>query len=205
MKELLFINSYPGDKDAFSDKVRAVSSRLGINPNWLMATMNKESKLNPQARNTAFPVQGGYATGLIQFTPDTARALGTTTSDLYSMGGVEQLDYVEKYFRSIGAAGRMRSYFDVYIAVFFPAAIGYKDTDLIQTRKISASKIAQQNPAIDLNKDGVITVAEFKEYLVKGFSSKAKKLLEGIKQGAVDNLLPLAAFIALIYAYNLKK
>lgn len=205
MENLLFIEKYAGDRAAFSNKVRAVSSRLGIDPNWLTATMYKESKLNPQARNTAFPVQGGYATGLIQFTPDTARSLGTTTAELYNMGGVEQMDYVEKYFRSIGAAGRMRSYYDVYIAVFFPAAIGYKDTDLIQTRKLSASRIAQQNPAIDLNRDGVITVAEFKEYLVKGFSSKAKKILEGIKQGAVNNLLPLAAFIALIYAYNLKK
>lgn len=118
------------------------------------------------------------------------------------MSGTDQLNYVEWYFQKIGAAGKMNSYFDVYMAVFFPAAIGFKDTDVIKSRNLSASRVAQQNPAIDLNSDGVITVKEFKEYLVKGFSDRVKKAVNAFKHGAVDNLLPLAAFVALIYAYH---
>lgn len=175
MADLVFLDKYKGDKVAFSNKVRAISADLGIDPNWLMATMYKESKLNPQAQNTKFPVGGGYATGLIQFIPDTARRLGTSTDALYRMDGIQQLDYVKKYFQPY--AGRMKSYFDVYIAVFFPAAIGLPDNAPIATKSISASTVARNNPAIDLNKDGSITVAEFKEYLTGGFTATIKNIL----------------------------
>lgn len=175
MTALAFEDKVRGDRAAFVAKVRAIASELGTNPNWLMGVMWAESKLNPQAQNTVYPVQGGYATGLIQFTPDTARSLGTSTAALLDMDGVQQLDYVKKYFRPY--SGRLRSYFDVYAAVFFPAAIGKPDAWVFQTSRLSASTIARQNPAVDLNDDGKITVGEFKEYLKNTIPVRLRKLI----------------------------
>jgi hypothetical protein len=45
--------------------------------------------------------KGGKAVGLIQFSPTTARSLGTSAQALKGMDALKQLEYVEKYFRDI--------------------------------------------------------------------------------------------------------
>lgn len=137
----------------FTEKVRYISDKLGINPNWLMWVMFFESSLNPRAVNS-----GTGATGLIQFMPSKARSLGTTTADLLQMSAVEQLDFVYLYLKPY--AGRMNCMIDVYFAVFFPVAMNKPDDYVLQTAKLSASKIASQNGGFDLNKDGQITRSE---------------------------------------------
>ena len=79
------------------------------------------------------------------------------------MSNVEQLDYVYKYYRPY--AGRMNNLYDVYLVTFFPAALGKADNWVLQTSSLSPRIIAEQNPAIDLNKDKQITVGEFKRYV----------------------------------------
>lgn len=157
---MLFLDKYKGDKDAFEQKVRALAVKLSINPDWLMATMMLESSLNPQAVN-----RYTNATGLIQFMPKTATALGTSVQQLYAMDGVQQLDYVYAYLKPY--AGTMDNLADVYFAVFFPAAIGRSDDWTLQTSKLSASIIAKQNSGYDLNSDGVLTVGEVREAIYK--------------------------------------
>lgn len=146
------------NKEAFLNKVVSISNQLDINPNWLMFVMYWESGLNPAIRN-----KYSGATGLIQFMPATATALGTSVSVLANMSNVEQLDYVYKYYRPY--AGRMNNLYDVYLVTFFPAALGKADNWVLQTSSLSPRIIAEQNPAIDLNKDKQITVGEFKRYV----------------------------------------
>lgn len=146
------------NKEAFLNKVVSISNQLGINPNWLMFVMYWESGLNPAIRN-----KYSGATGLIQFMPATATALGTSVSALANMSNVEQLDYVYKYYRPY--AGHMNNLYDVYLVTFFPAALGKADNWVLQTSSLSPRIIAEQNPAIDLNKDKQITVGEFKRYV----------------------------------------
>lgn len=134
-------------------KTAIVADILGVQPEWLENVMWIESRLNPQAVNK---VSG--ATGLIQFMPATAKALGTTTDELLKMDFDQQMEYVYLYLRPY--RGKMKSQVDVYLAVFFPAAIGQPDDYVLQTSKLSAALIAKQNPAYDLNKDGKITKAE---------------------------------------------
>lgn len=197
MKELIYSDKYSGsDRAAFIQKVIEVSRRIGIDANWLMAVMWKESRLNPRAQNTAFLVEGKPATGLIQFVESTARELGTSTDALYNMSGVEQLDFVEKYFKRY--KGRLNSYFDTYAAVFFPAAIGKPDSWIFETNRLSRSVIARSNPAVDLDSNGFITVGEFKKYLLGGFSAKVKKLLS-----AGANVLKGGGFWALVVMASL--
>lgn len=152
---------------SFEQTVRNISTTLGINPNWLMMVMWSESRLNAQAVNK----QPGdnenpqvrattRATGLIQFMPDTALTLGTTTKALFAMNAIDQLGYVYKYFKPW--IGRIKSYFDLYMVTFFPDAVGRPDDYILQTKKLSASTIAKQNPFFDVNKDGKLTVGEIK-------------------------------------------
>ena len=61
----------------FRNKVRTIASGLGTTPNFLMAAMAFETgrSFNPAQLNEA----GSGAVGLIQFMPNTATALGTSS------------------------------------------------------------------------------------------------------------------------------
>ena len=151
-------NSYRND---FVKKVREVSNRLDINPNWLMAIMYSES-----ARTFSPSIQNSIgATGLIQFMPSTARGLGTTTTELKNMSAVEQLDYVEKYLNVY--KNKLKSYLDTYFAIFFPLAIGKPDDWVLQGAGLSSSLIANQNKMFNPNKDGKIQVWEVKKVMLE--------------------------------------
>jgi len=156
-------NSYRND---FVKKVREVSTRLDIDPNWLMAIMYWESAstFSPSIQNSI------GATGLIQFIPSTATSLGTSTSELRKMTAVQQLDYVEKYLKAY--KGKYNNYIDVYFAVFFPLAIGKPDDWVIQAKGISALQVYNSNPAFRVLKDGKIRVWEVKKVMLEKLPSE---------------------------------
>ena len=155
---LLYIEKVKENQKAFADKVIDISKKLKINPNWLMLVMYSESRFNHRKPNP-----DGGATGLIQFMPATAAWLNTTTYALANMSNVQQLDYVYKYYK--GYTGKIKSYFDLYLITFFPAAVGKPDDWVFRSKKLSASVIAAKNKGIDKwAKDGKITVGEFKKY-----------------------------------------
>lgn len=148
-------------------RIQQVCTLLEINPAWLMMVMWSESRLNAQSVNkqpgdNANPQirAANRATGLIQFMPATAMNLGTSTKALYAMNVIDQLGYVYKYFKPW--TGKIKSYFDLYLITFFPDAIGKPDDYILQTKKLTASTIAKQNPFFDVNKDGKLTVGEIK-------------------------------------------
>ena len=144
------------NKEAFLQKVKDISAKLGIDPDWLMIVMKMESGINEKAVNP-----DGGATGLIQFMPVTAASMGTSTSELLEMSNTDQLDYVYQYFKPY--AGKLKSVTDLYIVTFFPVALGKPDNYVLQTSRTSAAQIARQNPIFDLNNDQAITLGEFKQ------------------------------------------
>lgn len=111
--------AYPKAADA-AELMVMVSDRLGIDPAWLANVIHFESAWNPGAKNRL-----SGATGLIQFMPSTAKRLGTSTDALSGMNSSQQLGYVYAYLAPY--AGRMNSQIDVYMAVFYPKAIGQPD------------------------------------------------------------------------------
>lgn len=157
---LLFIEKVRENIGAFEQKVKQISAQLGIHPDWLMLVMFIESRLNHRAVN---PLTA--ATGLIQFMPSTAAMYGISTAALQSMSNVQQLDYVYKYLSVY--RGKMKSFVDTYLAVFFPAAMGKPDGYVIQSKNLSAEQVARVNRIYDLNQDGKITIAELKTALSK--------------------------------------
>lgn len=156
-KAVIFLDYVKDNKTEFITEVENVSKRLGINPNWIMAVMYKESRLNPQAVN-----KKGGATGLIQFMPQTAKALGTTTYQLFKLDNVDQLKYVEKYFTPYKKY--IDSYLDLYLVTFFPLALSKSNEWFFETKNLSKELIGIQNKGINGGKP--INKIAFKKYLL---------------------------------------
>lgn len=139
----------------FRAKVILIANRLGCNPSDLMACMAWESgrSFDPGKKNMA----GSGATGLIQFMPDTATGLGTSTAELSRMTAVQQLDWVEKYFQPY--RGKLHDLSDLYMAILWPKAVG-QPLEYVLWDQASRPTTFRQNAGLDSNHDGSITKAE---------------------------------------------
>jgi hypothetical protein len=192
---LLFISKIPATlRNAFTTRLQQIAAELGAKPDWLMQVMWSESRLNPAAVN---PIS--KATGLIQFMPATAKSLGTSVDALKSMTAVQQLEFVRKYF--LPYKGKMKSYYDVYAVVFFPALIGKPDTWVLQTARLSPGVIAKQNPVVNVNKDDKITVAEFKEYVYNSVVAANRSVIFSAAAGLGIVAAVLVFFYSLMTEY----
>jgi len=140
---------------AFRDRLFEICQILGVEPDYLMACMAFESAetFSPSIKNAA----GSGATGLIQFMPNTARGLGTTTAALAALTAEQQLEWVLAYFMPY--KGRLKTLADVYMAILWPAGIGKPDGWTLWD-KDSRPTTYRQNAGLDLNKDGKITKSE---------------------------------------------
>jgi hypothetical protein len=139
----------------FTAKVTEVATRLNMNPQDLLRIISFETggTFNPAERNRA----GSGATGLIQFTRETAKALGTTTDALAKMSPEEQLDYVEKYLTPY--KGKLGNLKDAYLAVLKPAALGQGlDAPLFTRDKDGLAY--RQNAGLDTSGKGQVTVGD---------------------------------------------
>lgn len=148
---------------AFRAKLYRVATELNVPPGELAALVGFESRWTfaPDVKNPS-----GGATGLIQFMPDTARRLGTTTADLAKMSAFDQLDYVQKYLSKMG---RWRIPGDTYLMVFWPSGVGKPDDYLIGEKgnmtlvpgaSFSRNTVYEQNKGLDANGDGRITAGD---------------------------------------------
>ena len=153
---------------AFLNKATDVAYRLGIDVNWLMAVIELETAgtFDPAITNSL-----GY-TGLIQFGKEAAERVGTTREKLREMTAVEQLEYVYKYY--VIYKSKIKSYVDLYIATFFPVALGKPNDFVLQTSTLSAERIAKANPLFDINKDSKITVGEIEQKLLNRIPTSFK-------------------------------
>lgn len=169
---LIFENKITGpDRFAFIEKVKSISKDLGYDPNWLMLIMNSETggSFSASVRNPK-----GGAIGLIQFMPATAKWLGTSSATLAMMTRVAQLDYVKKYFQIWKKLGIVaKSYTDMYLITFYPVAVGKPDDYVIGSEKGMdyAKEVARVNP-FDTNKNGVLTIKEFKQFAFRKYVQK---------------------------------
>jgi len=145
----------------FLDKVKTVSQALNFKPIDLLAAMMFETKktFNPAIRN---PQKGSTATGLIQFTEKTAKELGTTTAALSYMSRVEQMLWVEKYFKRWGWPGPVEGdQYNVYLTIFLPAYRYKKDILVSKDDKNADNRLyyEKNKGAFDPGNTGYIKVA----------------------------------------------
>lgn len=145
---------------SFLNKTKQVAQRIGCNYKDLLAVMNSESGLNSRAVN-----KNGGATGLIQFMPSTARALGTTTEALRNMTPEQQLDYVEKFYvmnrKNFVKSNRQLSAADLYTLTFMPA---YVNKEVLTG---AGHKFYSANKGLDTNGDGQITKSDLAQRVAR--------------------------------------
>jgi rare lipoprotein A (peptidoglycan hydrolase) len=154
----------------FREAINKTAANIGIPAEWLIGIMAFETDgtFNPAEPNK----MGSGATGLIQFTPATARNMfGKSTAEMAKMSQIEQLKYVEKYFKAQVGKKKLTTFTDAYMAVLWPAAIGKGDNYTLFKRGTDAYT---QNAPLDINKDGRVTAGEA--------SAKAKAWLPGAQR-----------------------
>jgi len=164
---LIYEDKVPSQyRSGFVAKVREISEKLQINPNWLMAIMYFESArtFSPSIANNI----GCY--GLIQFCPDRGQNYKTIggkryfMSDIRKMNYSQQLDLVYEYYKSY--TGKLKNYMDTYFVTFFPLAIGKPDDWVIEGGGLTAKQIYDANPAFRQKKDGKLRVWEVKKVML---------------------------------------
>lgn len=157
----------------FRDRAFWLADDLGMPADDLMSCMAFETgrTFRADVRNMA----GSGATGLIQFMPETARSLGTTTDKLAAMTAEDQLNFVWKYFAPY--KGRLRNLGDVYMAILWPGAVGQPDSFVLfdQAKRPTAYR---QNAGLDVNRDGKVTRGE-------ALAKVAALKTEGLRPGNV--------------------
>lgn len=148
--------------EVFRTKLLSVSRELSIDPNYIMACIALETG---KTFRTDIKNPGSSATGLIQFMKSTAEELGTTTAQLRKMDHVEQMDYVEKYFKmqanNVGVSTDQWTLEDVYYSIFSPKTIKLGPNDIVYQK--SDGDLYSKNLYHDRNSDGKITKNEIAE------------------------------------------
>lgn len=152
----------------FIKSVKSTAKSLNCSYIDLLACMAFETgrRFDPALRNSI------GATGLIQFIRPTAISLGTTTDELAGMSRVEQMIWVEKYFKK-GPVAKVANpqLEDLYMQILWPAAVG-KDLDYVLFKE--PTKAYEQNKGLDKEKKGYVTK--------KDAASKVRDQLSYIRQ-----------------------
>jgi len=148
---------------AFKARLIEIAEKIDVDPSYLISAIAFETgeTFSPSIKNRS------GATGLIQFMPETAIELGTSTADLAAMSAVDQMDYVEKYFNPYRSM--LETIEDVYMAILWPAAIGKPNSWVLFSKP---SPQYERNSGLDTNKDGYVSKekasAMVKAKLLKG-------------------------------------
>lgn len=166
---------------SFYNKVVEIAKKLG-NENLvdaLLATMKHETA---GTFSTSISAPGNVTRGLIQFffgkynTIKIGNKGPFTREDLAKQTRVQQLDLVYEFYRYWFRALNVTNpkLVDIYIVTFFPAAVGKLDNYVLKTKKISAEKVATQNPAFNRilgrPRNEPLTIAKLKKYYqIQGF------------------------------------
>jgi hypothetical protein len=142
-----------------------VAKFLNLDVYDILYIFDKESSLNLNAIN---PVT--KAKGLIQIMPKNITAYEKKLGEKFTFEN--QLPFILEHFRPYKS--KIKNISDLYFSVFFPVAIGKPDDFVLKSTDLSASLIANQNKAMDINNDSQLTVAEVKNWLL---GSKKKILI----------------------------
>lgn len=148
------------DLDAFEKKVKVVADKLKIPANWLMALVDSESGFNPHKKNK----RGSGAKGLIQLMPVVYNELGLKK---VPPSPLKQLDIAAKYLADKQKKyGQFNNFTELKLAVLYPAAVK-KPAWYALFKK--PSKRYKQNIGLDINKDGIISVADVRDKMKRDY------------------------------------
>lgn len=157
IKSIAAVNGLAELGPDFLRELAGVADRLWgteAHADHLAAVLYVESKFNPQAKNPH-----GSATGILQWTEHTAKAMGTTTAELAQLSAVEQLPFVERYFRDVAKTPRSMAARDIALATL-GKGVGTSDAHVLWTAE---DPHYAGNKGLDVDGDGRITSGEVRQ------------------------------------------
>ncbi|MEZ4884614.1 MAG: lytic transglycosylase domain-containing protein [Chitinophagales bacterium] len=173
------------DISSFETKIRSISQKLQIAPEWLMAVIHTESKFDRCASNNA----GSEAIGLLQWMPRTIGEYGISAKDLEESTHLEQLDYVYQYFNKMKRlAGGYNSLTDLYLAVLYPKALK-RSKNKSYALYSYPSREYELNEGLDLNQDGKVTINDIEKKLRKRYPEAFINVDDTQKRAAEESAL----------------
>ena len=150
----------------FKKKLKEISNAIHIDENSIIKLMKHESGLNPEIKNSDGCV------GLIQFCPGggmpkTINGKSYTLDELrYNLEA--QMDAIKEFWSQGYNSGKIKKPADLYLYNFFPIAAGKSDDFVLQSKDLSAEKIARANPGFNkkLGKpvSSPLTVGDMNQY-----------------------------------------
>jgi hypothetical protein len=157
----------------FKEKLKQISNEIGISEDSIIKLMKHESGLDSSVKNS------NGCVGLIQFCPDSGGgSTKTINGKTYNLTELQnnlelQLDAIKEFWSKGERDGKIKNAKDLYIYNFFPVAAGKSDDYVLQTRGLSAEKVARENPIFNktLGKpiDSPLTVGDLGDfYKMKG-------------------------------------
>jgi hypothetical protein len=152
----------------FKEKLREISSEIGINENSIIKLMKHESGLDSSIKNSIGCV------GLIQFCPDSKGGSSKTINGkTYNLSELQenlelQLNAIKEFWSKGKRDGKIKNAKDLYVYNFFPVAAGKSDDYVLQTKGLSAEKVARANPVFNKTLgrpiDTPLTVGDLEDY-----------------------------------------
>jgi hypothetical protein len=133
----------------FKEKLKEISSEIGISENSIIKLMKHESGLDSSVKNSIGCV------GLIQFCPDgkggSSKTINGKSYNLNELqGDLElQLNAIKEFWSKGKRDGKIKNAKDLYVYNFFPVAAGKSDDYVLQTKGLSAQTIAKANPVFN--------------------------------------------------------
>jgi hypothetical protein len=130
----------------FKEKIKQISREIGISEDSIIKLMKHESGLDSSVKNSIGCV------GLIQFCPDSGGgSTKTINGKTYNLTELQnnlelQLDAIKEFWSKGERDGKIKNAKDLYIYNFFPVAAGKSDDYVLQTKELSAEKVARANP-----------------------------------------------------------
>lgn len=154
----------------FKSKLKEISDAINIDENSIIKLMKHESGLDPSIKNSIGCV------GLIQFCPIKGNTTKEVNGKTYSFEELRnnleiQMDAIKDFWLKGYKSGKIKSPADLYIYNFFPVAAGKDDDFILQTKDLSAEKIAKANPifnrTLGKSPESPLSVGDLKRYYEK--------------------------------------
>ncbi len=144
----------------FGSELERQARGNGLDPDKIRRVIRAEGN------NGVHPESG--ASGLIQWTKESAEAYGLTLEQIRKMSPTEQLPYAIKWFKDKGVkeGDPLERY---YMAVGAPGQMDAPDDKVVYPKGSKAA--AQNSKTWDRNQDGEITAGEMREYARGGASA----------------------------------
>lgn len=157
------------DKTRYDNALNSAASQIGVPSDWLSAIFFIETafSMNP------YEFRNPFGLGLIGFTDIAIKQLiidgilpkGFVKEIILNYTIEQEMNLIVQYFKMNQKRfdySPIQTLENMYLLVFWPAAIDKQDDYILQTSGLSAAVVAAANPVWDVNKDGKILAGEIR-------------------------------------------